>query len=109
CLSCLHAHRADADAQWPLLASQLLGRRGVATDPGVLMEAALLGARLLRLPAAAVTMSAVLSAGSMRRKWTAHRPHARCLCRSPEGIATPAGRGDHSIEPTTATASVRRA
>ncbi|RZI90650.1 MAG: hypothetical protein EOO67_10920, partial [Microbacterium sp.] len=71
CLSCLHAHRTDADEQWPLLASQLLGRAPVPTDPGVLMEAALLGARLLRLPAAEIAMSATLSAGSVRRRWTA--------------------------------------
>ncbi len=109
CLSCLHAHRTDADAQWPLLASQLLGRSAVPTDPGLLMEAALLGARLLRLADAEIAMSAALSAGSVRRRWTAHRPHARCLCLSPEGSATPGAHDDRSIAPTTWTASARRA
>mgnify|MGYP001152646530 CR=1 FL=1 len=95
CAACLHAHRADADPQWPLLAAQLLGREPVRTGPALLVEAALLSARLLResspAPAdASATLSVGLSAAHARRTWHAHRPHARCLCRSPEGNATAA-------------------
>lgn len=105
CLTCLHAHRADADAEWPLLASQLLGRDPIATDPGVLLEAALLAGRLLRTPAAdrEPSMSVVLSASTVRRKWSAHFPHERCLCRSPEGSASADAPGGHSPEPTSET------
>jgi bacteriocin biosynthesis cyclodehydratase domain-containing protein len=111
CLACVHAHRTDADAQWPLLASQLLGRSPIATDPGLLLEAALLAGRLLQLPAAEpeTTMSVVLSASTVRRTWSAHVPHARCLCRSPEGTASADAPDARSFAPTTATGSSRPA
>ncbi len=109
CLSCLHAHRRDADPQWPLLAAQLLGRPAVPTAPALLLEAALLTARLLRTRPAEGSTSVSVSAASGRRNWRAHRPHERCLCRSPAGIAIADGHDDRSCEPTTARAYARPA
>jgi hypothetical protein len=107
CLRCRHERRIDDDASWPLVAAQLLGREPVVTDPALLVEAALLAARLLR--AGHAGLAATVSSGSVQRRWRAHRPHARCLCRSPEGIATADAHDDRSCEPTTATAFARLA
>lgn len=80
CLACVQAHRRDLDPAWPLVASQLLGRPVVRTDPGVLTEAAALAGGLLAAGTTGASVS--VSAGSVRRTWHAHRPHAACLCRS---------------------------
>ena len=109
CLACLHAHRREADAGWPLLAAQLLARPPLPTEPALLLEAALLAARLLRTPAQTSSMSVSVSAASARRRWRAHRPHARCLCRSPEGTGIADALGDRSSATTTATAYARPA
>lgn len=117
CLACLHAHRTDADARWPLVAAQLLGRERVATDAGLVLEAAVLAARLLRAAsfgaaearAGTATLSVTLSSADVRRVWRAHRPHARCLCRSPEGSANADARATPSVPTTTATAFARPA
>lgn len=112
CLTCIHTHRTDADPQWPLLAAQLIGRRRVATEAGLALEAAVLAARLLRTGSAApnpTTVSVALSSAHVRRAWRVHRPHERCLCRSPEGIAS-VGVGETPSAPTTtATAFARPA
>lgn len=100
CLTCLHAHRTDDDAGWPLVAAQLIGRERTPTDTGLILEAAVLAARMLRAAPESATgessVSVTLSRADVRRVWHSHRPHARCLCRSPEaparspeGIATP--------------------
>jgi bacteriocin biosynthesis cyclodehydratase domain-containing protein len=107
CLACVHAHHRDRDPDWPFVAAQLLARRAVPTDPLLLVEAATLAARLLRSGDAG--RSVVLSAGDGRREWREHRPHAACLCRSPEGIATVAAPGAPTAAPTTATAYARPA
>lgn len=104
CLACLHAHRREADAGWPLLAAQLLARAALPTEPALLLEAALLAARLLRTPAQPTSMSVTVSSESARRRWRAHRPHAECLCRSPEGTARAGAPGVRSSATTTATA-----
>ncbi len=118
CTSCLHAHRADEDPQWPLLAAQLLGREPVRTDPALLVEAALLAGRLLREAAALPaepdgevrpTLSLGLSAARARRSWRVHRPHERCLCRSPEGIATAAAAAPPSAGTSSGRATARPA
>lgn len=105
CLACVHAHRSDADPTWPVLAAQLLGRAPVTTDRALLIEAGLLVARLVRTGAVTPSNSVTVSAASGRRSWRAHRPHSRCLCRSPEGTATAAAPDSRSPAPTTATAS----
>ncbi len=107
CLACLHAHRRAADPTWPLVAAQLLSRGAVPTEPALLLEAALLAARLVA--GGVLGASVALSAGSVRRTWRAHRPHAACLCRSPAGSATADARDDRSSAPTTATAFARPA
>lgn len=109
CVACLHAHRREADPQWPLLAAQLLGRAPTPTDPALLLEAALLAGRLLRTPPSAASMSVAVSSSNARRTWRAHRPHAHCLCRSPEGSASVDAPEDRSSEPTTARAYARPA
>jgi len=112
CLTCLHTHRIDADPQWPLIAVQLIGRQRVATDAALVLEAAVLAARLLRSePAAppAATLSVTLSSAHVRRVWHAHRPHERCLCRSPEGIASAAEDATPSAPTMTARAFARPA
>lgn len=109
CLACLHTHRREADPTWPLLAAQLLGRAPAPTDPALLLEAGLLAGRLLRTPPSAASMSVAVSSSSVRRSWRAHRPHAHCLCRSPEGTASAAARDGRSSAPTTATAYARPA
>ncbi|RLK49107.1 hypothetical protein [Microbacterium telephonicum] len=82
CLACENAHRRDADALWPQIAAQLLGRPPVRSDPAVLAEAAVLAGRLLAEGRTGV--SATVSTASARRVWHAHRPHAACLCRRPQ-------------------------
>lgn len=113
CAACLHAHRADADPQWPLLAAQLLGREPVRTAPALLVEAALLSGRMLReLPTAedaTTTFSVGVSAAHARREWHAHRPHARCLCRSPEGSGTAVADASPTAPTSSPTAIARRA
>lgn len=124
CLACLHAHRTDIDPLWPVLASQLVGGRRVETDPGLLLEAAVLAARVLRAPDGLplltradrgggpehATASVTLSLAHARRVWRAHRPHPGCLCRSPAGTATAdAAAAPFPARTTTATVSERRA
>jgi len=124
CLACLHAHRRDDDPGWPLVAAQLLGRDPTATAPGLLLEAAVLAAHLLRSGAGSRSRSVSISAQSVSRQWHWHRAHPECLCRqgadgssapgrhaarSPAGSASAGGRGAHSTETTTSTAFARPA
>lgn len=102
CLACLHAHRRDADAQWPLLAAQLVGRPPSATDRALLLEAALLATQLLRRRGSEESTSVEVSSGSGQRVWHAHRPHPECLCRSPERTSIAAVRDVRSLPTTTA-------
>lgn len=106
CLACIHAARRDADPEWPMLAAQLVGRGAVPTASVLLLEAAVLAARLLRGPTG--TSVSVRSA-DVRRVWRAHRPHAACLCRSPGGTATAPDPEAPTSVPTTASAFARLA
>lgn len=101
CMACLHAARRDLDPEWPLVASQLLARPAPRTDPLLMLEAAVLAARMLRTGDAGRSVG--LSAGDARRVWRAHRPHERCLCRSPEG----SGMAGVPERPMPATTTVR--
>lgn len=107
CIACVHAERRDRDPGWPLVAAQLLARRAVRTDPLLLVEAAALAARMLRT--SDVGRSVVLSAAEAHREYREHRPHAACLCRSPEGIWSADAPDSPSVAPTTATAFARPA
>lgn len=109
CLACLHARRTEADPQWPAVAAQLIARRAMPTDPALLMEGAVLAGRLVREPPPVTGTSVTLSSASVRRSWRAHHPHARCLCRSPEGSATAGALGDRRHAPTTSTGFARPA
>lgn len=101
CLACMHAARTDADPQWPALAVQLLARGPIDTDGGLLLEAATLSGRLLQAGGGDGLAAAVTST-TWRRAWRAHRPHPRCWCRAPGGIAT----ADAPAAPRYATSSV---
>lgn len=107
CIACVHAYRRDRDPDWPLVAAQLLARPSVPTDPLLLVEAATLAARMLR--SGAVGRSVVLSAADGVRESREHRPHAGCLCRSPEGIWSADAPGSPTAAPTTARAFARPA
>lgn len=118
CLACRQAHRTDADPQWPLVAAQLIGRERVPTDAGLILEAAVLAGRILRaasvgggagIGAGAATLSVTLNSADVRRVWHAHRPHARCLCRSPEESASAGAVAIPSAPTTRATAFARPA
>ena len=106
CLACICAHRRDADAAWPALAAQLLGRRAPAVGDALTVEAAFATAKMLieaeRHPQRARGHSLTLREDSLHRSMRAHLPHAECRCRSLGGTGT-AG----ALEfPATTTASV---
>jgi hypothetical protein len=86
CLTCLDEHRIDADAAWPMLVGQLLGRPRPVVETALAFDAGVVAAWLIR---EALTdrhprgVSVALSTASPRRSRRTHRPHARCGCRSP--------------------------
>ena len=94
CLACVSAHRRDADPAWPHVAAQLLGRPAPAMSRAMVVEAALVTARLIseaeRTRGRLRSHSLILRADSLHRSMRAHRPHAECRCRSLAGIATAA-------------------
>ena len=112
CLACTHAHRRDADADWPMLAAQLIGRRVAPVPVALAAEAGGLAARLIRAGAALPGQpqrSVTLSAASARRVWTTHRPHEECACRSLQESATDSAPSVPVRATTTATAFARLA
>lgn len=113
CIACLHAERTDLDPGWPLVAAQLIDRRHPDTDLALLMEGALVGARLLRgadaIGLGDATVSVTLSGPDARRTRRAHRPHPRCLCRSPEGTVSADADATRSAPTTTGSAFARPA
>jgi bacteriocin biosynthesis cyclodehydratase domain-containing protein len=82
CLMCVEAARTDRDPFWPVVASQLNGRRVPPVSRTLATEAALLAVRMLTGPFEAVEHSVTLRADSSRRSWRAHPPHPTCRCRS---------------------------
>ena len=110
CLMCVEAERTDADPAWPTLAAQLLHRTGPPVPDALALEAGLVAGQLIsgRDRTAWASRSLQLTAGSARRTWRVHRPHAACGCRSPQGNATATGRRGNPAT-TTPTASARRA
>jgi bacteriocin biosynthesis cyclodehydratase domain-containing protein len=107
CLACVHATRADADPEWPLVAAQLLARPAPTTEPMLLLEATVLAARLLRTSERG--RSVAISAADARREWRGHRPHERCWCRSPAGTSSADAPAPPSSEPTTGSTYARPA
>lgn len=110
CLTCVAFHRADADPSWPMVAAQLVGRRGPEAGRAFALEAGLAAARLLSPPESLrpVGHSLTLSTDSLRRAWRAHPPHEDCHCRSLEGIGTAGARFERDRATTTARGSGRR-
>ena len=113
CLYCLERHRADADPAWPVLATQLLGRRSAAESPFVAGEAATIAARLLLARGSGAASDATsitldIETGALeRRSWP---PHPDCACsglpalsaETPRGSATASShRADARSTPTT--------
>jgi hypothetical protein len=92
CLACLAAHRRDADAAWPHLAAQLLGRPTPRYSSSLASEAAFVAAHLIEASAPPLlrlrSRSVTLRADSVHRSTRVHRPHAACRCRSLGGTAT---------------------
>lgn len=109
CHACLHAHRADADPLWPVIASQALARRCDPTDPALLAEAGVWVMRLLSDPASAARRSVLLRRRGDAPMLREHVPHPACWCRSPGRIATPGVRNVRWSAPTTTTTSARPA
>lgn len=102
CLACGDAHARDADAAWPLVASQLVARRSPVAGSVLASEAARVALHLITEPDPGPVRSSVrLRVDSPHRRWRQHPPHAACGCRSLEGISTAIAR----IAPTTATSS----
>jgi len=97
CLFCVAEHRCDADAAWPQLAAQLLGRRAPVVSTALAWEAGIAAAHMVtdavRHPARQTAPSLQVRAETGARTTKTHRPHAACRCRSLGGIATGRVRG----------------
>jgi bacteriocin biosynthesis cyclodehydratase domain-containing protein len=96
CLHCLARERTDADAAWPVMASQLLGQASLAEQEPLISE---VSARVSRIVTARLgngtndLVSASLRIDGFRVSGTltAHRPHPDCGCRSlSETVIAPA-------------------
>lgn len=110
CLACGDAHARDADPAWPLVASQLLGRRSPGVGSPLAGEAARVAAYLISEPDPGPVRSSVrLRVDSPHRRWRQHPPHAECGCRSLEGISTVPDRSVPTIAPSSRKAFARPA
>lgn len=91
CLYCLERHRVDADAAWPAIATQLLGRRSALDGALLAGEVAGIACRRVLARLAGVrddASSATLEHGEVTTsEWT---PHPECGCLALAGM--PAGR-----------------
>lgn len=91
CLGCLELRRRAGDPDWPIVAAQLVGRRGHADPATTAATAALAAAQALaaldgtasggaRPPTLEVTLELDVTAGTLtRRSWT---PEPGCGCRA---------------------------
>lgn len=83
CLACTDAYARDLDPAWPLVSSQLLGRRAPVVGPDLAAEAARVAVQLISAPDPTPSPSSVrLRVDSPHRRWRQHPPHAECGCRS---------------------------
>lgn len=90
CLHCMQRYRSEADAAWPAIATQLLGRPPVAESALVATEAAAMASRITarRMAGAASSVhesrSISLDTGVMTvQEW---EPHSSCGCIEPGGL-----------------------
>ncbi|MCU1560601.1 MAG: Bacteriocin biosynthesis cyclodehydratase protein [Mycetocola sp.] len=108
CLHCLARERTDADAAWPVMASQLLGQPSLAEQEPLISEVRARVARIVTarlgngsndLVSASLRIDGFRVSGSL----TAHRPHPDCGCRSlsGNGIAPAAAGNAPSAPPMT--------
>lgn len=120
CTACLHAHRRDADAQWPLTFAHLLMLPVYPVTAGLAAEAGHLAARLLRgqhpwlgagdgLASTGHAHSVTVDEHSARRAWRTHAPHPECGCRSLPESATESAPLAPRWQTTSARAFARRA
>jgi bacteriocin biosynthesis cyclodehydratase domain-containing protein len=87
CLLCLELHRRDADAAWPVVAAQLLGRRSRAESAVLLAETAGAAGRMVlaRLSAGAGAAASLrIDATTGIRTWRTWSAHPECGCRGIE-------------------------
>lgn len=92
CLLCLELHRRDADAAWPAVASQLLGRRSRAESAVLLAETAAAAGRMVlaRLSAGAGAAASLrIDATTGIRTWRTWSVHPECGCRDIDAVAEP--------------------
>jgi bacteriocin biosynthesis cyclodehydratase domain-containing protein len=84
CLHCLNRYRVDADASWPAIATQLLGRRAASESALVASEAAALTSRVterrLRSGATSVHESISLDIATGATTTQTWLPHPECGC-----------------------------
>jgi hypothetical protein len=88
CVRCLHLDRRDREPAWPVIAAQLAGTRAPQEGGALAFDAVGRAARVARTwlderrdVLRGCSVSLQLRARS--EKWTWHRPHAECGCRSP--------------------------
>jgi hypothetical protein len=104
CTACEAAHARDADAAWPIVASQLVGRP-CTVDPDVAAEAARVAVQLLTGPDGRASRSVRLRRDDPHRAWQTHRPHEDCGCRSLGGSATASDPSARALSPSSSRAS----
>jgi hypothetical protein len=84
CLHCINRYRVEADASWPAIATQLLGRRSAAESPLVASEAAALTSRVtarrIRDGAASVHLEWILDIATGTVTTNERVPHPDCGC-----------------------------
>ena len=112
CLLCLEHDHVDADAAWPGLATQLLGRTAPTETTRLSIVVAarvseMVQDRLDGRPAEFATTSLVIDAATGTLTRREHRPHARCGCRAlPESATVPAEPAPAApLPPSSATAA----
>lgn len=93
CLHCLALERTEADAAWPAMASQLLGRPSLAESEPLISEVSARVARIVtaRLDDGAnelVSSSLRIDGHRVTGHLIAHRPRPDCGCRSLSGTVT---------------------
>jgi bacteriocin biosynthesis cyclodehydratase domain-containing protein len=97
CLLCVELHRRDANAAWPAIATQLLGRRSCAGSPALVLEAAAAVCRsvLDRIAAGAraAAASTRIDAATGERTSQLWQPHPECGCRGIGRLVEPLSPG----------------
>lgn len=108
CLACDALHARDADAAWPVVASQLLGRT-CEVDLDLAVEAARVALHVVTARETVPSRSVRLRRDSPLREWRRHAPHEACRCRSLEETSTAPARLVPAREPSSRTGFARPA